>query len=145
MKNWLTKTAIKFEQFMVGRYGIDAFYKALLVFYLILIILNSILLRITTVGYYITLVLSLAVLVFAFYRVFSKNISARRKENNWWLKTTAPIVKQSKLLSDKWKFRKTHVFRKCPNCKAVLRLPKKKGKHNVNCPHCRQNFKVTVR
>lgn len=145
MKEWLTKTAMKFQQFMIGRYGIDSLYKALLVFYLVLIILNSILLRVTKVGYYVTLVLSLAVLVFAFYRVFSKNITARRKENGWWLKTTAPIVRESKLTADKWKFRKTHVFRKCPNCKAVLRLPKKKGKHNVNCPHCRQNFKVTVR
>lgn len=145
MKNWLMKTGIKFQQFMAGRYGIDTLYKALLVLYFVLILLGSILARFTRVGYAITFVLSLLVLLFAFYRVFSKNIAARRKENGWWMKQTAPIQKECRLLADKWKFRKTHVFKKCPNCKAVLRLPKKKGKHNVNCPHCKQNFKVHVR
>ncbi|MFR2916862.1 MAG: hypothetical protein ACLTKQ_08005 [Acutalibacteraceae bacterium] len=47
-------------------------------------------------------------------------------------------------MRDKWAFRKTHVFKKCPGCKAVLRLPRKKGKHTVNCPHCHKNFTVHV-
>lgn len=144
MKNWLQKTGLKFQRFMAGRYGIDALYRALLIFYLILVLIGSILARFTKTGYTVLMLLSLAVIVFAFCRVFSKNIDARRRENARWLQWTAPVRRESRLLADKWRFRKTHIFKKCPHCKAVLRLPKKKGKHSVNCPHCKQTFSVKV-
>jgi hypothetical protein len=30
----------------------------------------------------------------------------------------------------------------CPHCKANLRLPRKKGKHSVVCPRCKERFEV---
>ena len=40
--------------------------------------------------------------------------------------------------------RKTHVYKKCPHCKATLRLPKKKGRHTVSCPKCRKRFETKI-
>ena len=69
----------------------------------------------------------------------SRNIPKRRAEN-------ARFVGFFKLRRNKWKDRKTHVYRKCPTCHAILRLPKikgkekGKGKHTVCCPRCANKF-----
>ena len=90
-------------------------------------------------------VIGWVVIIYAFYRFFSKNIEKRRAENAKWLKMTGGIRKKFKLLGNRIKFRKTHVFRTCPGCKAVLRMKKEKGKHEVTCPHCGTKFKFSVR
>ena len=144
MKEKLKQMGYKMQQSMIGRYGIDALYKALLVIYLILVVTGSALARVSRPVYTVLWVLSLAVLIYAIFRSFSRNIAARQRENARWLALTAPIRREGRLLRDKWTFRKTHVFKKCPGCKAVLRLPRKKGKHTVNCPHCHKNFTVHV-
>lgn len=41
--------------------------------------------------------------------------------------------------------RKTHVYRTCPVCKNVLRLPRVMGEHGVNCPACRGHFTVKIK
>ncbi|MCD7871711.1 MAG: ZPR1-type zinc finger protein, partial [Clostridiales bacterium] len=82
--------------------------------------------------------------IFAFYRFFSKNLEKRRSENANWLKFTGAIKKEFKLIQNKWKFRKTHIFKKCPNCKTVLRMKRVKGTHSVNCPHCGKKFSFKV-
>ena len=144
MKEKLKQMGYRMQQSMIGRYGIDALYKALLVIYLILVVTGSALARVSRPVYTVLWVLSLAVLIYAIFRSFSRNIAARQRENARWLTLTAPIRREGRLLRDKWTFRKTHVFKKCPGCKAVLRLPRKKGKHTVNCPHCHKNFTVHV-
>ena len=40
------------------------------------------------------------------------------------------------LRKNKFRDRKTHVYRKCPHCKAQIRLPKVKGEHKCACPKC---------
>ena len=42
-------------------------------------------------------------------------------------------------------FSKEHCYKKCSKCKTVLRLPKQKGEHTVQCPKCRESFKVKIR
>ena len=37
-----------------------------------------------------------------------------------------------------------HVYKKCPNCRAVLRLPRRKGRHTTICPKCKKEFRVYV-
>ncbi|MDE6506228.1 MAG: hypothetical protein K2K71_03085 [Eubacterium sp.] len=145
MKKFLSNAAIKFQRFMYGRYEIDQLYRGLLWIYFAILIISVILGRAVDYRIYTTLsVAGLAIVVFAFFRVFSKNIQKRRSENAKWLVFENMVKKQFRLLRDRWKFRKTHIFRKCPKCKAVLRLKKIKGSHNVTCPHCRENFKIKV-
>ncbi len=66
----------KFSQFMEGRYGMDQLYYALLVLYLILLVLNMIFRKLVVFG-----ILAWAVLIFAFYRFFSRNTLRRSAEN----------------------------------------------------------------
>ena len=133
------------QQFMTGRYGIDQLYRALLWFYLAVMLIGAILARTVDIRIYTAvMLLSLLIIIYAFFRVFSKNIEKRRKENAKWMSFTGKIKKRFRIFKDRWKFRKTHIFRKCPQCKAVLRLKKIKGSHNVTCPHCRKQFKIRV-
>lgn len=41
-----------------------------------------------------------------------------------------------RLRKDMWRDRKTHKYFKCRNCKAVIRVPKRKGGGVVACPKC---------
>lgn len=144
MKNFFQKLGYKIQSFMIGRYGMDQLWRALLIFYLIALIISNIVYRFSKIGYYALFVLSTAIIVFAIFRVFSKNIQARRKENQDWLKFTGGIKQKFLFTKEKFKQRKTHMFVKCKGCKKVLRLPKHKGKLNVRCPHCKAQFTVNT-
>lgn len=170
----------KLARFFYGRYGMDSLYTALMVLTFALIIIN-----VFAVQWWINL-LTLVIIGWMFFRSFSKNIPARRKENERWLKiwktitfgkgpvrqypnaggygygngygnnygnnynnsysyndyynpSTPPRQKKTKLKTDK-----DHCFRICPECKANIRLPKKKGSHTVVCPRCKCRFEVKI-
>lgn len=144
MKNFFSNLGYKIQRFMVGRYGADQLWRALMIFYLIAILITNIVYRFSKIAYYSLSVLSLAIIVFAVFRVFSKNIEARRKENQEWLKITGGIRQKFLFAKERSKQRKTHKFVKCKKCKKVLRLPKNKGKLNVSCPHCKNQFVVNT-
>jgi uncharacterized C2H2 Zn-finger protein len=122
---------------MYGRYGTDTLGKALIWTYAVWVLLFSVLSIIFDspwlyLFYWTT---SAALIFWSFFRMFSKNIPARRLENE-------RFCNFFKLRANKFRDRKTHVYRKCPKCKANLRLPKAKGKHFVVCPRCKHRFKV---
>ena len=127
----------KLAGFFYGRYGNDTLNKVLtgiyltwlIVFTIVDIFVSSIIF--TIVGWCITLALFLWVM----FRMMSRNIYARRREND-------KFCGFFKLRKNKFRDRKTHVYRKCKTCKAVLRLPKAKGKHFVVCPKCKSRFEV---
>jgi len=126
---------------MYGRYGIDGLYKFCLFLYLLFVLLASLLRGRLVSG--IFYVLSLVFLFIMFFRCFSKNIYKRQKENQRYLAIRNAVTGffrlTGKRMSDK-----THIYRKCPACKSVLRLPKKKGHHTVCCPRCHKDFRVKV-
>lgn len=144
MKQFFQKLGFKFQRFMMGRYGIDQLWRILLICYLVLVIIANILYRFSRVSYYAIFVLATALIIFALFRVFSKNIEARRNENNAWLSFAGKIKQKVTFENNKWKQRKTHKFVKCSQCKKVLRLPKHKGKIKVTCPHCANQFVVNT-
>lgn len=127
----------KLARFFYGRYGNDTLNKVLTGIYLVWLITFSILnssistLAFTLVGWGLTLMLFSWIL----FRTMSRNIYARRREND-------KFCGFFRLKRNKFRDRKTHVYRKCKKCKAVLRLPKAKGKHFVNCPKCHNRFQV---
>lgn len=144
MKNFLSNLGYKIQRFMIGRYGADQLWRALMIFYLLAIVITNIVYRFSKIAYYSLSVLSLAIIIFAVFRVFSKNIEARRKENQEWLKITGGIRRKFIFAKERNKQKKTHKFVKCKQCKKVLRLPKNKGKLNVSCPHCKNQFVVNT-
>ncbi|MBR2848114.1 MAG: hypothetical protein IKB87_01510 [Clostridia bacterium] len=134
MQNWKYKLAA----FMYGRYGTDALYYALFAVWFLLHVLFAF------TGEWIFTALSFSVLLFMTYRVFSKNTSRRRKENEAFLKLWRPIAAWWKLGLCRIRDARTAVYRKCPQCKAVLKLPRRRGRHTTNCPRCAHRFDVQV-
>lgn len=119
---------------MQGRYGTDDFYKFLFWVALIGIVIN---------WFFKSQLLSFAVtliLVYAMYRVLSKNHSARYAENQRYLQVTAKIRywfdQQKKLMEE----RKYHHIYTCPKCRQKIRIPKGKGKIMIRCPKCHHEF-----
>lgn len=154
MNNFFSKLA----NFMQGRYGNDNLNIALGVVWLIINIINTVFIRIFWVNMIIHLIL---ILIFALilFRTLSRNISKRTRENETFLyyyNRTKPfrdkikpfcqkVVAWFKLQLRKIEDRKTHRYIKCPYCKAVIRVPFRKGKHTVNCPRCTVDFKTNIR
>jgi len=125
--------------FFYGRYGYDELTYGLLILYTVLILANAF------IGSLIINALELVIVFIMFWRILSRNIVKRRSENARFLKFWRPIKAFFKLQWDRLREIKTHRYRKCPDCKAVLRLPNKKGDHTVVCPKCRKRFGVKIR
>ncbi|MEG0919542.1 MAG: hypothetical protein RSA49_02000 [Anaerovoracaceae bacterium] len=126
----------KFMRFMYGRYGVDQLYYATFILYLILLVLN-LFLRSSIISILITLAI-----IWTFFRFLSRNIPARRKENEKFLNFWDKFAPDFKFMQMRMREFKTHAFHKCPYCSAVLRLPRKRGKFPVTCPKCNQKFNI---
>ena len=135
----MNKLKEKFIRFMSGRYGgNDKLGRFLMICYVVSVLINL---------FFRSLWLWLGALVFAvcyFFRAFSRNYQKRYSENQRYLKIENKLKSKIKLIKNRWKDRKTHVYRYCPFCKSVVRLPKKKGDHGVICPCCRREFRVKI-
>ena len=79
----------------------------------------------------------------AFYRILSRNITARQKENQFFNKLIMGI-KYKRNIHRQRKADYSHIYKRCPACHVVLRLPRRKGKHTTVCPKCNKEFKVYV-
>lgn len=124
--------------FLQGRYGIDQLYYGLLGLYLFLILLRVFIHTpiLTWIG--------LVVLLLAVLRTMSKRIAARRRENELFLKVWRPVKNWFVLCRDRIRDRKTYRYRRCSHCRAILRLPVKKGKHTARCPKCGRTTEVRI-
>lgn len=132
----------KLARFFYGRYityGFDQFGIMLLIVCITLSVLNLFL------GSIVIQLLEYFILGFCFFRLFSKNIAARQRENAKFIGIKGRFTGFFKNKKRRFDDRHTHVYKKCPSCKATLRLPKKRGQHTVCCPKCSNNFKVRVR
>jgi hypothetical protein len=123
---------------MDGRYGTDQLYYALIAAYFVLIVAN-VLIRSAIIG-----ALIWAILIWVIFRIFSRNVYKRRLENEKFMKMWKPIKAEGFLAIRRIKEIQTHRFRKCPHCKVTLRLPRRTGKHTVECPCCHNEFDVRV-
>lgn len=122
-------------RFFYGRRGMDQLGFALLIASLVLSLLSSIL----RIG--ILSLASMAAWIYALYRMLSKNISAREKENQWFLSKYTPVASSVKQARVRFKNRKIYLYYRCPNCKAWLRLPRNIGEKTVTCGKCQSTFK----
>lgn len=125
-------------QFMSGRYGTDSLTNALLIFGAVVSFINIF------IRSGIIQLLVYAVIIFAVFRVLSRNHEARRKENRFF-NEKFNVYKSKMEIYRNQKNDKLHVYRKCPACKAVLKLPHRIGEHTTVCPRCGKEFKVKVR
>lgn len=124
----------KLRRFMQGRYGADQLSRFLTATGLVLIILN-LFVHSNAITY-----LVMALLVYCYYRMFSRDYNRRYAENQkfltWQNKIKYKVNNWKRNLAD----RKTHHIYKCPSCGQKIRVPRGKGKIIVTCPKCRAEF-----
>ncbi len=123
------------RNFMTGRNGADQLSLAML----IVGILFSLLTTITGIG--IFNILSLVLFVLTIVRMFSRNVEKRRAENQKFLNLKNNFGSNSKQFLNRAKNAKKYKYFKCPQCNALLRLPRKVGEVTVTCGKCRHQFK----
>ena len=138
------KLADKIRKFMYGRYGADELYYFLFKLYIVILIIdlfiNSIILE----------YLELLIVLFTFYRFFSKKIYKRSNENQIFLKLRNKFSKPFKGIVNSFKNKlknikdKNYIYKKCHKCGTIIRLPipDKYGIRHVKCPKCKKRQKV---
>lgn len=126
----------KIRKFMIGRYGQDELGKFILSLALILLIINL---------FVKTAALSAAALVliiYSYYRIFSRDVRARYAENKKFLTSIDPLRRKFFSSKNKYDNRKVYKYIKCPKCKFEMKVPKNKGKIRVTCKKCGEKFIV---
>lgn len=124
----------KLQRFMIGRYGVDAFSKFLLGVVVALWAIN--LFANSRMLYSWALLL----MIYAYFRMFSKNTGKRYQENVKFLQIKNKIVSRSKSEQSQLKQRKTHHIYRCPTCRQKIRIPRGKGRICITCPKCKTEF-----
>ena len=132
MRNWL-------RDFMAGRYGPDQLYFFLFILAVICMIVSRICMSIPALSLAF-LFAGYALLVFALFRMLSRNVYKRRRENDRFLRFWWPVRQWFVNQRMRFKCRKTHRFFRCPSCKNLLRVPRGKGKITITCPRCGERF-----
>ena len=125
--------------FFAGRYGADTIYYFLFVESLICLVLGAVFRSLLLNG------ISLLLLLYALWRAMSRNVWKRQRENLRFRRFLGRLRAPFSRAIARVRYRKTHVFRRCPSCKNHLRLPKKKGQHTVRCPRCNRLFDTVIR
>ena len=113
------------SRFMAGRYGMDQLGMALLVAALVFVFLSRFV-------YTLLGIAALALLGFAVYRTYSRNIERRTRENTWFLHLLDPLRDRE------------HRYFRCPKCRQKVRVPRGKGKIAIRCPKCGERFERTT-
>ncbi len=124
----------KMQHFMDGRYGRDSLNVFLLVATFILLVVGLF----TRIG--LLDFLALILLVWSYFRMFSRNTYARSMENTKFMDITGKITRGPARWKRMFSQRKVYRFYTCPNCRQKIRVPRGKGKIEITCPKCRTRF-----
>ncbi len=133
VKSYMNKFKEQLIHFMRGRYGGDLLNNVLLWVLVIFQVLN-IFLKNPALHLLINMIF-----VYALYRIMSKNIWARQKENLRFLDLTKDIRNRFKVIERNSKDKDYKCFI-CPNCKQMVKVPRGKGRIVISCPRCKSNF-----
>lgn len=122
------------RRLMYGRYGNDNLNQFLMIAGLLLAAVWSFT-RLTVLA-----LLFLALLFLCYFRMFSRNIAKRQRENQKFLAFWMPRKTSLHQAWLRFQNRKTHRYFRCKCCKTYLRVPRGKGKINIKCPKCGNEF-----
>ena len=120
------------RELMTGRNGLD---KLSIVLIVIALVFNAFAKLFPLIALF-----SLAILVYAVWRVFSKNLVKRSAENYRISRIIDDIGESFAQLRFRRQQSKQHKFFTCPGCKSKLRVPRGKGKISITCPRCGLKF-----
>ena len=122
----------RLREFMTNRNGLDKLSVTLIV--------SAIAVNVFARFFPLLCLLSLAILGFAVWRVFSKNLAERRAENYRFTRISNDISDFFAARRFRRQQSKQYRFFSCPACKTKLRVPRGKGKISITCPRCGQKF-----
>lgn len=77
--------------------------------------------------------LSIFLLIYSFFRAFSRNLPAREAENMAFFAFRARQQQKRDAAKERHRQSKEYKFFRCPGCKTWLRVPKGKGKIHIKC------------
>lgn len=123
----------KFYRFMQGRYGGDQLSRFLMILTVVCMVLSLF-------GVDFFYIIGFALLIYSYFRIFSKNIYKRRSENAIYLKYEYKVRQFWATWKRDMKQKKTHHIYRCPSCRQKIRVPRGKGKIEIRCPKCNQTF-----
>ena len=124
----------KFYRFMQGRNGVDELARMHSWLVLILLLVGMF----TRIGLFSLLALGL--LIYMYFRVFSRNTSKRYEENRKYLDFRYNRTVAWNRFKKRFAQRRDYKFFKCPMCKQEVRVPRGHGKICITCPKCREKF-----
>lgn len=80
------------------------------------------------------------------WRLFSKNKTARYKENQKFLKIKKNLIHPWQKIKDSYQKRKYNIYKKCSKCKTILKLPlpSRRGIKHAKCPNCGKRLTFMV-
>lgn len=125
----------KFLRFMQGRYGMDTFSRFMLIVACVLVLLSNF--RIFRFFY----LLGIALLIYTYYRCFSRNVSRRYAENCKFLSLIGGGKRYWKQEKERAAQRRQYHIYRCPKCSQKIRIPRGRGKIEIDCPICHTKFK----
>lgn len=129
----------KLNKFMQGRYGVDSFARFTLVVALVAIIISIFFPSGNRVGALFDTI-GLLMLLYTYFRMFSRNIQNRYAENEKYLSVTANLRQRFQREKGMMNQRKTHHIYSCPGCGQKIRIPRGKGRIEIECPKCHTKF-----
>ena len=124
----------RFMRFLMGRNGMDDICRFLMVVWFILWFLQ-LFVRIPFLS-----LISFIILIYMYFRMFSRNVPKRFQENERFLRFKNRFTRKFRSRKSQMEQRKTHHIYKCPTCKQKIRIPRGKGRICITCPKCKTEF-----
>lgn len=129
----MNKFTYKLMQFMSGRYGFDTMGRDLFVLSFLLIALDIL------IPGNIASLIATVMMVFAVYRMLSRNTAKRQAEQNWYMSHIG-----GRLYDFTQRDHEHYRYFRCPSCHQTLRAPKGKGRIRITCSRCGHVFEKKV-
>ena len=131
---FLTRLQMAMARFMTGRNGMDNISWHAMRGCIALLVIN-IFLRSPVLE-----LLGNALLVYALFRILSRNIAKRQAENSRYIVFFEKISKEVRQFFLRLKGMKTYKYFRCPGCRNRLRMKRGSGERSITCPVCRHQF-----
>ena len=126
----------RLARFMAGRNGNDQFNLFLLITDAVLLLVGAIF---DGVGRFLY-PLAVLLLIYIYFRMFSRNVYRRREENGKYMRLRFKVSAALKVRKERWVQRKDYKFFTCPSCHTTLRVPRGQGKIRIVCRKCGSSF-----
>ncbi|MCM1057400.1 MAG: hypothetical protein NC517_07330 [Firmicutes bacterium] len=124
----------RLQRFMWGRYGYDELGRFLMISAVVCMVLS-----LFPRGHLFYVIAGVA-MVYAYFRMFSRNIGKRSGENRWFLNKTARLrALFGKKKREMGQMKQYHIYR-CPKCRQKIRVPRGRGRIAITCRKCGTEF-----